>query len=122
LVDQINATGYGLTLGVHTRINETIDRVTDRAMVGNIYVNRNVVGAVVGVQPVGGEGLSGTGPKAGGPLYLYRLLASRPEDAFVRSLARMDGEQLPDTRLRDMMTKTGGSALEALKAWARQEG
>ncbi len=73
VVDQINATGYGLTLGVHSRIDETIDFITARAHIGNIYVNRNIVGAVVGVQPFGGEGKSGTGPKAGGPLYLKRL-------------------------------------------------
>jgi RHH-type proline utilization regulon transcriptional repressor/proline dehydrogenase/delta 1-pyrroline-5-carboxylate dehydrogenase len=73
VVDTINATGYGLTLGVHSRIDETIDFITTRAHVGNIYVNRNIVGAVVGVQPFGGEGKSGTGPKAGGPLYLKRL-------------------------------------------------
>jgi RHH-type proline utilization regulon transcriptional repressor/proline dehydrogenase/delta 1-pyrroline-5-carboxylate dehydrogenase len=73
VVDQINATGYGLTLGIHSRIDETIDFITARAHVGNIYVNRNIVGAVVGVQPFGGEGKSGTGPKAGGPLYLKRL-------------------------------------------------
>lgn len=79
LLDDINATGYGLTLGLHTRMDETIARVAERAQVGNLYVNRNQVGAVVGVQPFGGEGLSGTGPKAGGPLYLYRLLAQRPD-------------------------------------------
>jgi RHH-type proline utilization regulon transcriptional repressor/proline dehydrogenase/delta 1-pyrroline-5-carboxylate dehydrogenase len=73
VIDTINATGYGLTLGVHSRIDETIDFITSRAHVGNIYVNRNIVGAVVGVQPFGGEGKSGTGPKAGGPLYLKRL-------------------------------------------------
>jgi RHH-type proline utilization regulon transcriptional repressor/proline dehydrogenase/delta 1-pyrroline-5-carboxylate dehydrogenase len=73
VIDSINATGYGLTLGVHSRIDETIDFITARAHVGNIYVNRNIVGAVVGVQPFGGEGKSGTGPKAGGPLYLKRL-------------------------------------------------
>jgi RHH-type proline utilization regulon transcriptional repressor/proline dehydrogenase/delta 1-pyrroline-5-carboxylate dehydrogenase len=73
VIDTINATGYGLTLGVHSRIDETIDFITARAHVGNIYVNRNIVGAVVGVQPFGGEGKSGTGPKAGGPLYLKRL-------------------------------------------------
>ncbi|MFC5477502.1 trifunctional transcriptional regulator/proline dehydrogenase/L-glutamate gamma-semialdehyde dehydrogenase [Massilia suwonensis] len=73
VVEQINATGYGLTLGVHSRIDETIDFITTRAHVGNIYVNRNIVGAVVGVQPFGGEGKSGTGPKAGGPLYIKRL-------------------------------------------------
>ena len=70
----INATGYGLTFGVHSRIDETINQVTQKVRAGNIYVNRNVIGAVVGVQPFGGMGLSGTGPKAGGPLYLYRLL------------------------------------------------
>jgi RHH-type transcriptional regulator, proline utilization regulon repressor / proline dehydrogenase / delta 1-pyrroline-5-carboxylate dehydrogenase len=78
LLEKIRATGYGLTLGIHTRIDETIAHVVSRAHVGNIYVNRNVIGAVVGVQPFGGEGLSGTGPKAGGPLYLQRLLAKRP--------------------------------------------
>jgi RHH-type proline utilization regulon transcriptional repressor/proline dehydrogenase/delta 1-pyrroline-5-carboxylate dehydrogenase len=73
LIAAINATGYGLTLGIHSRIDETIDFITAHARVGNIYVNRNIVGAVVGVQPFGGEGKSGTGPKAGGPLYLKRL-------------------------------------------------
>lgn len=73
LVEAINATGYGLTLGIHSRIDESIDAIVAAARVGNIYVNRNMVGAVVGVQPFGGEGLSGTGPKAGGPLYLPRL-------------------------------------------------
>jgi len=78
LLDDIRATGYGLTFGVHSRIDETIDRVIDGVRAGNIYVNRNIIGAVVGVQPFGGEGLSGTGPKAGGPLYVRRLLATCP--------------------------------------------
>ena len=73
LVDAINATGYGLTLGIHTRIDSTVARVRSRARVGNVYVNRNMIGAVVGVQPFGGHGLSGTGPKAGGPHYLHRF-------------------------------------------------
>lgn len=73
LIAAINASGYGLTLGIHSRIDETINFIIERAHVGNIYVNRNIVGAVVGVQPFGGEGKSGTGPKAGGPLYLKRL-------------------------------------------------
>ena len=76
LIADINATGYGLTLGLHSRIDETVQQVVEGAQVGNIYVNRNMVGAVVGVQPFGGEGLSGTGPKAGGPLYLHRLAGS----------------------------------------------
>ncbi|MBI3896899.1 MAG: trifunctional transcriptional regulator/proline dehydrogenase/L-glutamate gamma-semialdehyde dehydrogenase [Gammaproteobacteria bacterium] len=74
VLNDINATGYGLTFGLHTRIDESIDLVTTSVHAGNIYVNRNMIGAVVGVQPFGGEGLSGTGPKAGGPLYLQRLL------------------------------------------------
>jgi RHH-type proline utilization regulon transcriptional repressor/proline dehydrogenase/delta 1-pyrroline-5-carboxylate dehydrogenase len=78
LIDAINATGYGLTFGLHTRIDETIAHVGARIEVGNVYVNRNIIGAVVGVQPFGGHGLSGTGPKAGGPLYLGRLLSRRP--------------------------------------------
>ena len=79
LIDQINATGYGLTFGLHTRIDETIGRVVGRIHVGNIYINRNIIGAVVGVQPFGGSGLSGTGPKAGGPLYLARLRSVPPQ-------------------------------------------
>jgi len=75
--DAISATGYGLTLGIHSRIDETVNRIVSRVHVGNTYVNRNIVGAVVGVQPFGGEGLSGTGPKAGGPHYLYRFASER---------------------------------------------
>ncbi|NML04718.1 trifunctional transcriptional regulator/proline dehydrogenase/L-glutamate gamma-semialdehyde dehydrogenase [Sphingomonas sp. G-3-2-10] len=78
LIDAINATGYGLTFGLHTRLDETISDVTARVKAGNLYVNRNVIGAIVGVQPFGGRGLSGTGPKAGGPLYLGRLVATAP--------------------------------------------
>ena len=74
MVQQINDTGYGLTCGVHSRIDNTINFIQQNIRVGNLYVNRNQIGAVVGVQPFGGEGLSGTGPKAGGPIYLYRLM------------------------------------------------
>jgi RHH-type proline utilization regulon transcriptional repressor/proline dehydrogenase/delta 1-pyrroline-5-carboxylate dehydrogenase len=74
LIDAIHGTGYGLTFGLHSRIDATVAHVTSRIHAGNIYVNRNMVGAVVGVQPFGGHGLSGTGPKAGGPLYLRRLV------------------------------------------------
>jgi RHH-type proline utilization regulon transcriptional repressor/proline dehydrogenase/delta 1-pyrroline-5-carboxylate dehydrogenase len=73
VVDTINATGYGLTLGVHSRIEATVEHVVDRLAVGNCYVNRSIIGAVVGTQPFGGSGLSGTGPKAGGPHYLARF-------------------------------------------------
>ncbi|PJI40296.1 trifunctional transcriptional regulator/proline dehydrogenase/L-glutamate gamma-semialdehyde dehydrogenase [Ferrovibrio sp.] len=78
LIDTINASGYGLTFGLHSRIDETIAHVVQRVEAGNLYVNRNIIGAVVGVQPFGGHGLSGTGPKAGGPLYLRRLLSAVP--------------------------------------------
>ena len=94
LVDAINATGYALTFGLHTRIDETIAAVTDRIAAGNIYVNRNIIGAVVGVQPFGGNGLSGTGPKAGGPLYLRRL--RHPEVRPQPSVSR-NGESLTNT-------------------------
>jgi RHH-type proline utilization regulon transcriptional repressor/proline dehydrogenase/delta 1-pyrroline-5-carboxylate dehydrogenase len=73
VLEAIEGTGYGLTLGVHSRIDATVERIVDRLSVGNVYVNRNMIGAVVGVQPFGGHGLSGTGPKAGGPHYLLRF-------------------------------------------------
>ena len=73
LIESINAMGFGLTMGIHSRIDEHIQRAAQRAHIGNLYVNRNMIGAVVGVQPFGGEAMSGTGPKAGGPLYLPRL-------------------------------------------------
>jgi len=102
VIDQINNSGFGLTLGVHSRIDETIDFITSRAHVGNIYVNRNIVGAVVGVQPFGGEGKSGTGPKAGGPLYLKRLQKG------VVSTERHDRQASP--------------AADALAGWAKAQG
>jgi RHH-type proline utilization regulon transcriptional repressor/proline dehydrogenase/delta 1-pyrroline-5-carboxylate dehydrogenase len=104
----INDTGYALTLGVHSRIEETIAQVTDSTHAGNVYVNRNMVGAVVGVQPFGGEGLSGTGPKAGGPLYLLRLLARCPQDAALRSVQASGAAALPQAT----------PALQALHDWA----
>lgn len=77
MIEAVNGTGYGLTLGIHSRVEHTVQRVIGRARVGNLYVNRNMIGAVVGVQPFGGEGLSGTGPKAGGPHYLPRFATER---------------------------------------------
>ncbi|PZQ58474.1 MAG: trifunctional transcriptional regulator/proline dehydrogenase/L-glutamate gamma-semialdehyde dehydrogenase, partial [Variovorax paradoxus] len=111
LLQRINATGYGLTMGVHSRIDETIERVAARAQVGNLYVNRNMVGALVGVQPFGGEGLSGTGPKAGGPLYLYRLLAQRPVSTPLPPQADAADEDAP----------RAWPALQALAAWSRAQ-
>ncbi|MFC5473236.1 trifunctional transcriptional regulator/proline dehydrogenase/L-glutamate gamma-semialdehyde dehydrogenase [Paraherbaspirillum soli] len=111
LIDAINATGYGLTLGVHSRIDETIDFITDKAHVGNIYVNRNIVGAVVGVQPFGGEGKSGTGPKAGGPLYLKRLQRNATVALGAHTI------HAPNT-----ITSTETPILQALLNWAKTHG
>jgi RHH-type proline utilization regulon transcriptional repressor/proline dehydrogenase/delta 1-pyrroline-5-carboxylate dehydrogenase len=77
VIDEIAATGYGLTLGIHRRIDETVRHILARLKVGNSYVNRSMIGAVVGVQPFDGEALSGTGPKAGGPRYLHRFATER---------------------------------------------
>ena len=110
LIDAINQLGYGLTLGVHSRIDETVERIVAGARVGNIYVNRNMVGAVVGVQPFGGEGLSGTGPKAGGPLYLPRLggcaLAALAGYPGRRNGSRLD-PQSPFRRLAEWAFASG---------------
>ena len=73
IIEQINGTGYGLTLGIHSRNEQTATYIQQSVRVGNTYINRNQIGAVVGVQPFGGQGLSGTGPKAGGPHYLYHF-------------------------------------------------
>jgi RHH-type transcriptional regulator, proline utilization regulon repressor / proline dehydrogenase / delta 1-pyrroline-5-carboxylate dehydrogenase len=77
VIAQINALGYGLTLGIQTRIDSRAQALAGAAHVGNVYINRNIIGAVVGLQPFGGEGLSGTGPKAGGPHYLQRFCAEQ---------------------------------------------
>jgi RHH-type proline utilization regulon transcriptional repressor/proline dehydrogenase/delta 1-pyrroline-5-carboxylate dehydrogenase len=77
LIDEIAANGYALTLGVHSRIDTTVEDIAARLSHGNVYVNRNMIGAVVGTQPFGGTGLSGTGPKAGGPNYLHRFVTEQ---------------------------------------------
>jgi RHH-type transcriptional regulator, proline utilization regulon repressor / proline dehydrogenase / delta 1-pyrroline-5-carboxylate dehydrogenase len=112
LVEGVNALGYGLTLGIHSRVDGKIERIVRRARAGNVYVNRNMVGAVVGVQPFGGEGLSGTGPKAGGPLYLYRLLSRSPADAALVEInvAAEACGQVPKVRQSE--------PLEGLRDWA----
>ena len=114
LLQRINALGYGLTMGLHTRIDDTMHQVERLARVGTLYVNRNMVGAVVGVQPFGGEGLSGTGPKAGGPLYLYRLLARAPADVMHRAL------QHAHPRWAGEHPSGDNAALAALATWAEQ--
>ncbi len=116
LLDQINGTGYGLTQGLHTRIDETVATVVEHARAGNVYVNRNIVGAVVGVQPFGGEGLSGTGPKAGGPLYMLRLMSRHPADAAHKAL-NATAVRTPDASVQTVMQ----GPLKALAAWAQEQ-
>jgi len=118
LIEHINALGFGLTFGLHSRIDETIATATESAKAGNIYVNRNMVGAVVGVQPFGGEGLSGTGPKAGGPLYALRLLSRRPASALADALDPPGMAVSIDTRGREALTHE----LIELQAWAGRNG
>ncbi|MBB4066654.1 trifunctional transcriptional regulator/proline dehydrogenase/L-glutamate gamma-semialdehyde dehydrogenase [Gellertiella hungarica] len=115
LIDEINATGYGLTFGLHTRLDETIAHVTERVKAGNLYVNRNIIGAVVGVQPFGGRGLSGTGPKAGGPLYIGRLVQKAPVPPQVSSVHM-------DPALRDFATWLGSRGHNADAEAAREMG
>ncbi|MCB1340289.1 MAG: aldehyde dehydrogenase family protein, partial [Pseudooceanicola sp.] len=93
VIDAINATGYGLTFGLHTRIDDRVQHVTERIHAGNVYVNRNQIGAIVGSQPFGGEGLSGTGPKAGGPNYMARFCSgAAPGRVEPRSMPGPTGE------------------------------
>lgn len=115
LIDEINRTGYGLTFGLHTRLDETIAHVTGRVKAGNLYVNRNVIGAVVGVQPFGGRGLSGTGPKAGGPLYIGRLVQKAPVPPQHSSVHS-------DPALRDFATWLGSRGHNPEAAAARELG
>ncbi|WP_200843780.1 trifunctional transcriptional regulator/proline dehydrogenase/L-glutamate gamma-semialdehyde dehydrogenase [Pantoea sp. 18069] len=115
LLAQVNSTGYGLTQGLHSRLDAAAAQVTAACRAGNLYINRNTIGAVVGVQPFGGEGLSGTGPKAGGPLYLRRLLARHPADTrelvLRGALAPVPGQE-----------QVARPALQALQQWARAQG
>ena len=94
VVDTINAKGYGLTFGIHTRIDNRVKQIVKRVKAGNIYVNRNQIGAVVGSQPFGGEGLSGTGPKAGGPAYVQRFRKNQEQSLASKSSIEIDAQQL----------------------------
>ena len=128
VIDAVNATGFGLTFGLHTRIDDRVQRIVERLHVGNTYVNRNQIGAVVGSQPFGGEGLSGTGPKAGGPDYLTRFTAlpvapvasSAASAASEADIQRQITALAPATRpahTRDLPGPTGES--NRLSAWQR---
>jgi RHH-type transcriptional regulator, proline utilization regulon repressor / proline dehydrogenase / delta 1-pyrroline-5-carboxylate dehydrogenase len=105
VIAQINALGYGLTLGIQTRIDSRALQLAAQARVGNVYINRNMIGAVVGVQPFGGEGLSGTGPKAGGPHYLYRFCADGAQTTSVAASAvtGTDSKVMPQPAIADLM-------------------
>jgi RHH-type proline utilization regulon transcriptional repressor/proline dehydrogenase/delta 1-pyrroline-5-carboxylate dehydrogenase len=117
LVERLNAKGYGLTLGLHTRVGARVERVARTARVGNLYVNRNQIGAVVGVQPFGGEGLSGAGPKAGGPNYLLRFSrpgatvpSDAPDPSLVAALRRAVGR--PDPVVEAALAMVAAAGLE----------
>jgi RHH-type proline utilization regulon transcriptional repressor/proline dehydrogenase/delta 1-pyrroline-5-carboxylate dehydrogenase len=121
VVDSINASGYGLTFGLHTRIDDRVQQIVGRVEAGNLYVNRNQIGAIVGSQPFGGEGLSGTGPKAGGPRYLPRFTKqsfNRPESvsageadmtAVQELIDQMTSDSLPPLDSEDLPGPTGES-------------
>ncbi|MBT0585382.1 bifunctional proline dehydrogenase/L-glutamate gamma-semialdehyde dehydrogenase PutA [Alteromonas oceanisediminis] len=119
-VEKINALGYGLTMGVHSRIDERAQALAEMARVGNVYINRNIIGAVVGVQPFGGRGLSGTGPKAGGPNYLPRLMLERktPSDIWTApdpTSRDFTPNEADDEKVDQWMQK----AAEAQQKWRR---
>ncbi len=119
VIDRVNATGYGLTFGLHTRIDTRVQHVVERVHAGNVYVNRNQIGAIVGSQPFGGEGLSGTGPKAGGPHYLTRFTAQaapQTDDSAnalplesARKAVSAGGARVELREVRDMPGPTGES-------------
>ena len=127
VVDTINAQGYGLTFGLHTRVDSRVSQIVERVKAGNIYVNRNQIGAIVGSQPFGGEGLSGTGPKAGGPHYVRRFMKSAnsaevttsDNEASVSALKlqaaiqQLDNSEwiLADNRIAKIQAALGGIAL-----------
>lgn len=130
-IDAINDLDFGLTMGLHTRIDDRAERVAARAEVGNLYINRNQIGAVVGVQPFGGDRLSGTGPKAGGPLYLPRL-SRRAGEVFVQSAPGKLGDAAPcrsapsaanqpdiADRLERAAVATGAQDLAQAALWSR---
>ncbi|PXX89641.1 bifunctional proline dehydrogenase/L-glutamate gamma-semialdehyde dehydrogenase [Marinobacter vulgaris] len=134
VVDDINAKGYGLTFGIHSRVDRRVDRIASRIKVGNTYVNRNQIGAIVGSQPFGGEGLSGTGPKAGGPQYVRRFMKgetvqrptesidekvdARKLESLIGKLGKMDTQQ-PEARI-EIMKQLFDSVPQPLDAHAEE--
>jgi len=103
VLEQINGTGYGLTMGIHSRIEERANELAAKSRAGNVYINRNMIGAIVGVQPFGGRGLSGTGPKAGGPNYLPRLMMERatPKPSHIDDVDSTDAALIGDEKIAE---------------------
>ena len=115
VVDQINAKGYGLTFGIHTRVDNRVSQIVERIKAGNIYVNRNQIGAIVGSQPFGGEGLSGTGPKAGGPQYVRRFIkAKQAANKTLAAAATVSAIELQDA-IDSLKSSTWGTAKSRTK-------
>lgn len=119
VMDQINATGYGLTMGIHTRIEERAYELAQLSRAGNVYINRNMIGAIVGVQPFGGRGLSGTGPKAGGPNYLPRLLMEKVTPDLVEQNDDFSDDQalVSDAQSNQKVSELIGSAKQVAQQW-----
>ncbi len=115
VVDDVNAMGYGLTFGVHSRVDRRVERIASRIKVGNTYVNRNQIGAIVGSQPFGGEGLSGTGPKAGGPQYVRRFL----KGDTVQRPAESGGKAVDAKKLESLIAKLADPKARPLSPTAR---
>ncbi|MCU7552997.1 bifunctional proline dehydrogenase/L-glutamate gamma-semialdehyde dehydrogenase PutA [Alteromonas sp. ASW11-19] len=116
---QINSTGYGLTMGVHSRIEERGHELAAKSRAGNVYINRNMIGAIVGVQPFGGRGLSGTGPKAGGPNYLPRLMMERatPKPTQLDDVEGEDTALMGDDRVSDQAAELMKNAMQVEDKW-----
>ncbi|PKG37579.1 bifunctional proline dehydrogenase/L-glutamate gamma-semialdehyde dehydrogenase PutA [Psychromonas sp. Urea-02u-13] len=123
VIDSINGTGFGLTMGIHTRIEHRAIELAKLSRAGNVYINRNMIGAIVGVQPFGGRGLSGTGPKAGGPHYLTRLMKekSTPDADFFNSIGSNLTTIMSDEKAKAEATDIMNKANEAEKEWRSTE-
>ncbi|MBE1301390.1 MAG: bifunctional proline dehydrogenase/L-glutamate gamma-semialdehyde dehydrogenase PutA [Alteromonadaceae bacterium] len=119
VIEQINNTGFGLTMGIHTRINERAEDIASRVQAGNIYVNRNMIGAIVGVQPFGGRGLSGTGPKAGGPNYLSRLVREKhtPDEDEMNYQTKSNIDMVTMGKAQDHIDELMELAIKAERTW-----
>lgn len=119
VLEQINGTGYGLTMGIHSRIEERAYELAAKSRAGNVYINRNMIGAIVGVQPFGGRGLSGTGPKAGGPNYLPRLMMERatPKPTLIDDVDGTDNALVGDDKIAERAHVVMDQAKEVEAQW-----